>query len=379
MMKPFKIIIATNAFKNSLSARAAAEAIKSGLEKSQVSASITVIPVADGGDGTSELITEPLRGVTVYSTVTGPLGKPVEAAWGYLSQRKLAIIGLANASGLKLISPSALNPLKATTFGTGELINAALDRGAKEIILCAGGSGTVDVGTGILSALGVSFLGPNNTPLRDIGLFYNLRKIKVSGLDPRLASTRITILCDVISPLDGPNGAIRQYGPQKGASAQDILILEHAFSKLANIARFPKELSIMPRGGAAGGMAAGLHTFINAKLVDGITYFMEAVSFKSHINHANLVITGEGCLDSQTLEGKAPSGVAKAARVAGVPVIAVAGTINSASIDQLRKCFDVLLPISNGAKPLSEAILDTKADLERTGFELGSLLKCLQR
>ena len=379
MKEPFKIVIAPNAFKNSLTAKAAATAIAKGMHKSQVTAVTLLMPVGDGGDGTSELLTELLGGTTIYSTVSGPMGKRVSAAWGYVSEQRLAIIGLANASGLKLVVPADLNPLKASTYGTGELIKAALDKGAKEIILCLGGSATIDAGTGILSALGITFLGANSIELHDIGHFYNLSKIIVKGLDRRLATTKITVLCDVVSPFEGPYGAIRQYGPQKGANAQDVMILEHAFSELARVGRFKKGVTSMPRGGAAGGVAGVLHAFLNAELVDGTSYFLDAVKFATHLKEADLVITGEGCLDTQTLEGKAPFGVAKVARSAGVPVICLAGSVHPPSINQLRQCFDVLLPISNGAQLLTDAILNTEADLERTAFELGSLLKCLRR
>jgi glycerate kinase len=291
--------------------------------------SFEAVPLADGGEGTLDALLRGAGGTKLTAEVCDPLGRKVQAAWGVLGDSS-ALIEMAQASGLTLVSESERDALNASSTGTGQLIKAALDRGCKEILIGIGGSATTDGGSGALAALGAKFLDANGEVLPPGGAALNeLHTIELSQIDSRLRSTRITVLCDVTNPLFGENGAAYVYGPQKGATPDEVKVLDAGLRRLAEVtaATLGRDLSTQPGAGAAGGMGFGLMAFANAELKPGIEVVLEATRFEEKLQSANLVLTGEGALDAQTLSGKAIAGVCKAAKQADVPVIAFGGKV----------------------------------------------------
>ena len=372
-----RILIAPNAFKNSLDAVKVAEAISKGLQQSKLSCSTVCFPVGDGGDGTASLLVQHFNGKMIEATVHDPLGRKIKTSFGLIDDDTTAVIELADASGLRLLQPVEYTPLRTTTYGTGELIKQALDKGVKKIILGIGGSATVDAGVGLLQALGIKFYGINEDELQQLpASLINLHKIDITGIDKRLAYTEIVVLCDVANTLLGAAGAATIFGPQKGASENEVQQLEKALTQLRNIvfAETGKDMATIKHGGASGGVAAGLHTFLQAKLVNGIEHFLDITGFDAALEKADLVITGEGSIDIQTLQGKAPFGVAKRAKEKSIPVIGIAGKVPLHHDEKLQQYFDVLIPISNEAMDIQTAIDCTYDNLVRTGKMLGDLL-----
>jgi len=372
------ILIAPNAFKNSLSAPDAAEAIRQGLLQSGLPCSLQCFPIGDGGDGTAELIIHHLNARKIETETTDPLGRRINTFIGFSEESKTAIIEMADSSGLKLLKTEEYNPLHATSFGTGELICTALDHGARKIILGIGGSATVDGGCGILQALGVRFL---DQAQKDLGVLpenlIHLDSIDVSGLDKRMLETELIVLCDVDNFLLGETGAAAVFGPQKGASAQDVLLLEKALSKLRDVAllKTGHNMNTIRHGGAAGGTAAGLNVFLHARIKPGIEYFLDITEFDAALGTANLVITGEGTIDLQTLEGKGPFGVARRARKKSIGVIGLAGTVSLDDQLQLSHYFDVILAIGHQPEDLNTAMEHTALNLQHTAFQIGNFLQ----
>ena len=373
-----RILIAPNAFKNSLAADAVAEAISTGLQQSQLDCSTLCFPVGDGGDGTAALLTKHFGGMSVPVTVHDPLGRKIITSFGLTDNKTTAVIELADASGLRLLKPEEYDPLLTTSFGTGELIKHALDRGVKKIILGIGGSATVDGGVGILQALGVKFYDSDQNELGQVpASLINLHAIDVTGMDTRFTQTEIIELCDVANPLLGAAGAATVFGPQKGASEKQVEQLEQTLTRFRDVllARTGKDMTSLKHGGASGGVAAGLHTFLQAKLVNGIEYFLDITGFDAALENSDLVITGEGSIDRQTLQGKAPFGVARRAKQKARPVIGLAGKVPLQADEALQEFFDVLLPISHEAMDLHTALNHTYDNLVRSGKLLGDLLR----
>ncbi len=371
------ILIAPNAFKNSLDALAVAEAIGEGLQQSKLNCSFECFPIGDGGDGTAELIIQKHNGTIINAEVHDALGRKINASFGLIDKENTAVIELANASGMRLLQSHELNPLHATTYGTGELIKHALDKKVSRIILCIGGSATVDGGTGILQSLGIRFLNNKNKILKGLPeSLVNLAAIDLSGLDKRILKCELIILCDVKNKLLEENGAAKIFGPQKGASAEDVQKLENALTKFRDIALHEtgKDMATIKHGGAAGGVAAALAVFCNAKLVNGIDYFLTINSFDDALQKADLIITGEGSIDAQTLAGKGPYGVALRAKEKNIPVIGIAGKVPLTTDAQLQKYFDVLLAINNEPFEMATVIKNTKDNLIRTAKVIGDLL-----
>jgi glycerate kinase len=371
------ILIAPNAFKNSLDGRAVALAIAEGLQRSGLSCTCECFPVGDGGDGTGELIIRRRAGEMVKVAVHDPLGRTIVASYGLIDAGKTAIIEMANASGLRLLSVSELNPLRALSFGTGEQMRAALDEGAERIVIGMGGSATVDGGVGILQALGCRFLDDSGRelPVLPEGLV-RLAAVDVSGVDPRVFACEVVVLCDVDNLLLGEQGAAVVFGPQKGASADVVLQLDAGLARLAEVVlrQTGKDMTSVTYGGTAGGAAAGLFALLNARLVNGIDYFLQLTGFDAALGAADLVITGEGSIDEQTLQGKGPFGVAVKAKEKGLPVIAVAGKVPLVKDMELQKYFDVLLAIGNAPAELSAALGCSRENMVRMGWEIGNLL-----
>ena len=370
------IVIAPNSFKNSLDATSCAQTIKDGLVQSKLNCTCTCFPVGDGGDGTAALLIKKWKCNRIAATVHDPLMRSIPASFGFINKNKTAIIEMADASGIKLLKAEELNPLHATSFGTGELIKKALDKGAKKIILCIGGSATVDGGAGILHALGFRFLDSKKKELKDLPSYLiHLSMIDNANADKRIFDCEFVILCDVENFLLGENGAAKIFGPQKGASARDVRTLEKALKQFRDISlkQTGVDMNAIKHGGAAGGVAAGLSVWLNAKPVNGIEYFLDATNFNDVLKNADLLITGEGSIDEQTLEGKAPYGVAKRAKQKRIPVIGLAGKIPLQKNNELNKWFDVLLSINN-EPDIDKAILHTKDNLKRTAKVSGDLM-----
>ncbi len=372
-----RILIAPNAFKHSLSAEEAATAIREGFIQSRLDCHCECFPIGDGGDGTGALIIKKCGGQFVDTEVADPLGRKIKASFGLIDAGKTSVIEMADASGIRLLKHDELNPLIATSFGTGEQIGTALDRGVKRIIIGMGGSATVDGGCGILKALGIRFLNSDNKELSGLpGSLTELDSADDSGLDKRILNCELIVLCDVDNMLLGELGAAAMFGPQKGASADDVKHLDSALGRLAQVAlkQTGKDMSVIKYGGTAGGAAAGLYAFLNAKLVNGIDYFLELTGFDAAMEQADLVITGEGSIDEQSLQGKGPFGVAYRARLKALAVIGLAGKVPGVPNSNLQKYFDVLLPIGNQPSDLATALQCTSENLKRTACEIGNLL-----
>jgi glycerate kinase len=371
------ILIAPNAFKHSLTANETAEAIQEGLKRSGLNFTSECFPIADGGDGTGHLIVEKCGGVWHEYEVHDPLGRLIKASLGIIDQGKTAVIEMADASGIRLLSPDERSPLMASSFGTGELIGFALDRQVESIIIGLGGSATVDGGIGILSALGTKFRDADGLELAALPLnMSRFRQIDNSAFDERVFKCHITVLCDVDNLLLGEQGSAAVFGPQKGASPADVKLLDLGLNNFSEIAfnSTGTKMNEIIHGGAAGGIAAALRTFFNAELVNGGEHFLQITGFKESLKNANLLITGEGSLDEQTLQGKGPFAVAKYAKEKGIPVIGLAGKVPLMEHPEMNKYFDLLLAIGNQPTDLETALKYTASNLIRTSVTIGRLL-----
>jgi len=371
------ILIAPNAFKNSLSAGEAADAIRKGLLQSGLTCSIRCFPIGDGGDGTAALILQYENGISEDATANDPLGRKIKTSIGFIDDGHTAVIEMADISGLRLLMDSEKNPLRASSFGTGELIKIALEKGVRKIILCIGGSATVDGGCGILQALGVRFLDHLKNELTCLPEnLIHLDSIDISGMDKRIRDTELIVLCDVDNFLLGEKGAAAIFGPQKGAAKVGVHKLESALHKLNEISflQTGKEMNALRHGGAAGGAAAGLHVFLQAKLVAGIEYFLDMTGFDEALEKTDLLVTGEGTIDLQTLEGKGPFGVASRAKKKNLPVIGLAGQVPPEPNGLLLQYFDVLMAIGHQPEDIQNALLHTAANLRQTGFIMGKMM-----
>ena len=372
-----QILVAPNAFKNSLAAEDVAVAIKEGLEESKLQCAIECFPVGDGGDGTAELIVKYYNGSTISTTVHDPLMRKISSLFGLIEGGKTAVIEMVNASGLKLLHSNELDPLHSSSFGTGELIKNGLDRDVNKIIVGIGGSATVDGAVGLLQALGFRFLDKDKKELTNMPeTLVDLETIDFSLVDKRLNQCKIVVLCDVKNFLLGKGGAAAVFGPQKGADTAGVKKLEASLARLSDVVfkQTGKSITTLESGGAAGGTAAGLAGMLNADLVNGIDYFLSLTNFDDALEQKDLVITGEGSIDLQTLQGKGPFGVAKRAKEKGIPVIGLAGIIPSGRIEALDQYFDVLLSINAEETGLSHALSQTKQNLKKTSKYIGDML-----
>ncbi|WP_058913523.1 glycerate kinase [Entomohabitans teleogrylli] len=327
-----KIVIAPDSYKESLSALEVATCIEQGFRDIFPEAQYVRLPLADGGEGTVDAMVAATGGRRLEIDVTGPLGEPVAAFYGLSGDEQQAFIEMAAASGLELLTPQERNPLVTTSWGTGELIRHALDKGVEHIIIGIGGSATNDAGAGMLQALGVKLLDADGEQIGAGGAqLINLARIDISAIDKRLADCRIEVACDVTNPLTGSQGASAVFGPQKGASERMVAQLDEALAHFATI--IERDLGIQVRtlagGGAAGGMGAGLYAFCGAELRHGIEIVTEALHLDELVRDADLVITGEGRIDSQTIHGKVPVGVARVAKRYQKPVIGIAGSLSA--------------------------------------------------
>ncbi|MCE7066853.1 glycerate kinase [Dyadobacter sp. CY326] len=324
------IFVAPDKFRGSLEASEVCQAVKEGILLAYPDANVTTIPLADGGEGTAQILTQHANGQTITATVNDPLGRPVNASYGLSADRKTAFIEMAAASGLALLSAAERNPLRTSTFGTGQLLQHALEQGVNHIILGIGGSATTDGGIGMAMALGYQFFDKNRTLLRPEGASLNdIAFINADHADKRLSNVTVTVACDVTNPLYGPNGAAYIYGPQKGANADMVEILDKGLQNLAKVAAetFGEDVSNDQGAGAAGGLGAGCLWFLNAVLKDGVSIVIEQSRIGELISHADLVITGEGKVDEQTLSGKVVKGLADFCGQYNVPLAVICGTL----------------------------------------------------
>ncbi len=325
-----KIVLAPDSYKGSLTAKEACDAMEAGIRRVLPEAEIVKVPMADGGEGTVQSLVDATGGRFMTRQVTNPLGEPVNAQYGILGDGKTAVIEMAEASGLYRIPADRRNPLVTTTYGTGELIRAALDQGCRKFILGIGGSATNDGGTGMAQALGVKFFDKEGRELPfGGGSLGQLQRIDMSGVDPRLKDCEFTVACDVDNPLTGPNGASHVFGPQKGATPDMVVELDRNLAHYAKMIErdLGTSVSDLPGAGAAGGLGAAMVAFLGATLKRGVEIVVEATRLAEHVQGADLVLSGEGQIDFQTERGKTPFGVAKVAQKAGVPVILIAGSI----------------------------------------------------
>jgi glycerate kinase len=326
-----RIVIAPNAFKGSLSALDAAEAIAEGVRAAASDADLVLVPIADGGDGTVDALVAATHGERRTLRVRGPLGDPVDAEYGVIDAGSTAVIEMAKAAGLALLPPVKRDPRITTTYGVGELLQHAYDAGARHFIVGIGGSATNDGGAGMAQALGYHLLDENGHELPPGGLaLKRLARIDVGGVHAKWKAAEVDVACDVTNPLTGPNGASAVYGPQKGATPEMVGELDAALKRFAEVIRRDLGVDVeqLPGAGAAGGLGAGLVAFTGARLRPGAEMVMEALRLDERLVGAQLVITGEGRLDSQTARfGKGPAAVAKHARRAAIPVVAIGGSV----------------------------------------------------
>jgi glycerate kinase len=353
-----KIVIAPDSFKDSLTAQGVANAIAEGLAEVWPDAELVQCPMADGGEGTIEAILAACDGQWMSASVSGPLGVAVEAQWGWLEQTRTAIIEMAMASGLQLLTLEQRDACLSSTQGTGELIHAALDAGAQRIILAIGGSATNDAGSGMLSALGARFFDGSGQLLAPGGLaLAQVQRIELDGLDARLRDVRFEVAADVDNPLCGAHGASPIFGPQKGASPQQVLELDAALGHFADHSArvLGRDLRDHPGCGAAGGMGFAAKAYLNATFRPGVEVVADLVGLAEALDGADLVITGEGRFDAQTLRGKTPFGVARIAQRKGVPVIVLAGTLGEGYADLYAHGISAAFALASGPMTLDYA------------------------
>lgn len=354
-----KVVIAIDSLKGSLSSMEAGMAIKDGILAAKPDAEVIVKPLADGGEGTTDALIEGMNGERIDLTVTGPLHTPVDAYYGYLKDTNTAVMEMASAAGITLVPDSEKNPLLATSYGVGEMINDAIQRGCRNFIIGIGGSVTNDGGIGMLKALGVRFLDENGEDAGEGGqTLAKVARIDVSGMNPLLKECHIQVACDVNNPLCGENGSTYVYGPQKGVTEDMKKTLDEAMAHFARVTSETLENDYMntPGAGAAGGLGYAFLAYTGAALTPGIELILDAVGLEEELSGADVVVTGEGRLDFQTAMGKAPVGVARLAKKYNAKVIAFAGSVTKEATACNKEGIDAFFPILRGVCTLAEAM-----------------------
>lgn len=354
-----RAVIAIDSLKGSLSSIEAGQAIAEGIRKADAKADVGIRPLADGGEGTVEALVCGMNGTLQHVKVTGPLGEPVVCEYGIIDETKTAVIEMSGAAGITLVPDAKKNPLYTTTYGVGEVIRDAIEKGCRRFIVGIGGSATNDGGIGMLQALGYGFLNKDGqqVPFGAIGL-KELETITDTYVLPELAECEFKIACDVTNPLCGENGCSAVYGPQKGANPSMIMEMDKWLRYYAALARekFPKANPNEPGTGAAGGLGFAFLTFTNAVLESGIKIVLEETKLESYVKGADVVVTGEGRLDFQTAMGKAPVGVAGLAKKFDIPVLAFAGSVTKDATECNKNGIDAFFPILRGISTLEEAM-----------------------
>ena len=376
-----KFVIAPDSFKESMTAKEAGQAIERGIKKIFKDGQYAIIPMGDGGEGTLQSLVDATEGKLEYLNVVGPLGKEVEAYYGISGDGEKAFVEMAVASGLQLVDREERNPMITTTYGTGQLIKAALDKGVKNILVCIGGSATNDGGAGMLQALGARLLDSKGKQIGfGGGELHKINTVDISELDKRIDEVRIEVACDVNNPLLGERGASRIFGPQKGATKEIVEILEENMAHYSEV--IEKQLGIkvdgIPGGGAAGGLGAALMAFLKGKLSPGIDLVIQYTGLENEVKDADLVITGEGSIDSQTNFGKTPIGVAKVAKKYGVPTIAFAGRIGDGIEDLYENGINSVIGILREASSIEKALGEGEINLEKAAENVARIIKTIK-
>jgi len=372
-----KIVIAPDSFKGSLTATEVADAIEIGFRAVYPDAEYVKVPMADGGEGTVQSLVDATSGTIINQSVIGPMGDMVPGFFGILGGSRTAVVEMAAASGIHLVKPEERNIYLASSFGTGQLINAALDHGCDKLIIGLGGSATNDGGMGMMKALGAQFLGQGDAPLApDVRALLQLAKIDLQYLDHRLTKTEIVVACDVNNPLCGKNGASRIFGPQKGATEDDIVVLDKALARYGDVLAIStgRNIAVEPGAGAAGGLGAALIGLIDAVLKPGVDLVIEIVDLAKSLVDTNLVITGEGRIDSQTIHGKTPAGVAKIAKSHNLPIICIAGSVEDGADIIHQMGIDEIYSVIEGDYDLTEALIEAGHKLTQAAQKIAKSL-----
>jgi glycerate kinase len=377
-----KIVIAPQGFKGNLTALEVAHAIEAGVKRIMPDAETVLKPMADGGEGTVQALVDATGGEMMTTEVTGPLEERVKAHWGILSDKTTAVIEMASASGLPLVPPEKRNPLITTTYGTGELICAALDHGCRKLIIGIGGSATNDGGAGMAQALGARLIDASGKELPFGGAaLANVEKIDISAMDPRLADFEVTLASDVNNPLCGPRGASAIYGPQKGATPDMVKQLDAALWHYADVIQRDLDIDLreVPGAGAAGGLGLGLMVFVKARMVPGIDVVIKATNLVADLKGTEIVFTAEGRIDCQSAMGKVPTGVALAAKEFGATVIALAGEVADDCHVVFEQGIDVVLSIAPGPISLDHSMANAEKLLADATERAMRLIVCQLR
>ena len=377
MKKDLVIVLAPDSFKESMTAKEVCEAMERGIRKANSQIRCIHVPMADGGEGTMQSLVDATGGRLYSKEVVGPLGNNVVAEYGILGNGEIGVIEMASASGIHLVDSEKRNPLITTTFGTGQLIKACLDKGVKKLLIGIGGSATNDGGAGFIQALGGRLLDENGDDLSyGGGALAKLHTIDLSNLDERLKYVSVEVACDVNNPLCGKEGASYVFGPQKGATREMIEILDQNLSHYAEVIKeqLGKDVISKAGAGAAGGLGAGLMAFLDVKLKSGIEMVIEYANLEEKVRDADMVWTGEGSIDFQTQYGKTPLGVAMIAKKYNKPVIALAGRVGN-DIDALYdKGIDAIFGIMRGVTSIEEALVKGPENVEKTSENIIRLL-----
>lgn len=373
-----KFVLAPDSYKESMTAREAALAMERGIKKIFPDAICTLIPMADGGEGTVQSLIDAMNGELVSANVKDPLGREVEASYGFIEENKTAIIEMASASGLHLIKPEERNPLITTSYGTGELIKDALDKGADRFIIGLGGSATNDGGVGLLQALGARFLDKSGSELSYGGAaLKELHQIDLSNFDNRLQNAYFEIASDVTNPLIGKEGASRIFGPQKGADEEKVVQLDEALTHYGMIVKdiTGKDVAMAEGAGAAGGLGAAFLAFFNSNMQRGVDIVLKLTEFTDKIEGADYVFTGEGSIDGQTVFGKTPYGVSKAAQAHNIPVIGFGGKVDKEADVLYQHGFQAIFCILSGVTDIETALKNGAINLENTTETVCRMIK----
>lgn len=369
-----RILLTPDKFKGSLTASAVCAAMTEGILLADPTAEIVAVPMADGGEGTADVLTQSTHGTWYTVTVLDPLDNPVEAGFGVSGDGKTGFIEMAQASGLRLLNPSTYDPFRANTFGTGQLIGHAIDRGVERIVLGIGGSATNDCGTGMAAALGWRFLDKSGQDLRPCG--GTLAEIQTI-IAPKITwNGTVEVACDVTNPLTGLEGATYIYGPQKGARAADLPVLDAGMMHLAGLIQkqFGLDLAAMPGAGAAGGLGAGAVLFLNGNLTEGVNLLIKHTQLAEKMIGADLILTGEGRIDNQTLQGKLIAGITRLAQEQPIPVVALCGSLQLTSDELKTLGLTSAFCIMPGPVSLDDALTNAAEYVKRTTFQVMRLM-----
>lgn len=378
-----KIVISIDSLKGSLTSIEAANAIKKGILSVDNKSDVVIMPLADGGEGTVEALVQGMNGEEKVITVTGPINEKVNATYGILKETNTAIIEMAQASGLPLVPAELRNPLNTTTYGVGEIIKEAIEKGCRNFIVGIGGSATNDCGVGMLQALGFEFYDENDNLVGLGGKVLNqIKRIKTDNKLKELDECNFKIACDVNNPLYGENGAAYIYGPQKGATEEIVKELDKGLKNFAQVVKkdLGKDIAHIEGAGAAGGLGFGFLGFLNSKLESGIKIILDEIKLEEVVKDADIVITGEGRLDNQTAMGKAPIGVAKLAKKHGAKVIAIAGCTTPDAVKCNEEGIDAYFSIVNKAMTIDEAMKKENAtqNMIETTIQIFNLIKAVK-